>query len=149
MRWARSPGNQAMADSAPAEGDYLSGWQVAADANTASAMYPDQSLYPSNAAPELAKRINRNLAARRPDRDGRGQGLSGRHLVRANRCRRRSRFRRPLNAFEIMKAFIEAGAAGVHYEDQLASEKKCGHLAEGSDPDGGAYSQPDGGAACG
>ena len=107
---------------------YLSGWQVAADANTASAMYPDQSLYPANAAPELAKRINRTLQRADQIETSEGNGLSVETWFAPIVADAEAGFGGPLNAFEIMKAFIEAGAAGVHYEDQLASEKKCGHL---------------------
>ena len=107
---------------------YLSGWQVAADANTASAMYPDQSLYPANAAPELVKRINRTLQRADQIETSEGNGLSVETWFAPIVADAEAGFGGPLNAFEIMKAFIEAGAAGVHYEDQLASEKKCGHL---------------------
>jgi isocitrate lyase len=107
---------------------YLSGWQVAADANTASAMYPDQSLYPANAAPELAKRINKTLQRADQIETAEGKGLSVDTWFAPIVADAEAGFGGPLNAFEIMKAFIEAGAAGVHYEDQLASEKKCGHL---------------------
>jgi isocitrate lyase len=107
------------------EAIYCSGWQVAADANTSAQTYPDQSLYPADSVPKLVKRINR-AAARRPDRLGRGRAAP--RLVRADRRGRGGRLRRPLNAYELMKGMIEAGAAGVHFEDQLASEKKCGHL---------------------
>ena len=124
-------GNQAMQMvRAGLKAIYLSGWQVAADSNTASAMYPDQSLYPANAAPELCRRINRTL--QRADqiehseggpKDGKGRDWFAPIVADAE-----AGFGGPLNCFEIMKAFIEAGAAGVHFEDQLASEKKCGHL---------------------
>ena len=121
-------GNQAMQQvRAGLKAIYLSGWQVAADANTAGAMYPDQSLYPANAAPELCRRINRTL-----QRADQIEQAEGRHSVDTwfapIVADAEAGFGGPLNAFEIMKAFIEAGAAGVHYEDQLASEKKCGHL---------------------
>ena len=106
---------------------YLSGWQVAADANTAGAMYPDQSLYPANAGPELAKRINRAL--QRADQIETAEGkLSVDTWFAPIVADAEAGFGGPLNSFELMKAYIEAGAAGVHYEDQLASEKKCGHL---------------------
>ena len=107
---------------------YLSGWQVAADANTASAMYPDQSLYPANAAPELVRRINRTLQRADQIEVSEGRGLSVETWFAPIVADAEAGFGGPLNAFEIMKAFIEAGAAAVHYEDQLASEKKCGHL---------------------
>ncbi|WP_311029903.1 isocitrate lyase [Mesorhizobium koreense] len=122
-------GNQAMQQvRAGLKAIYLSGWQVAADANTASAMYPDQSLYPANAAPELVRRINRTLQRADQIEVSEGKGLSVETWFAPIVADAEAGFGGPLNAFEIMKAFIEAGAAGVHYEDQLASEKKCGHL---------------------
>ncbi|HHZ07645.1 MAG TPA: isocitrate lyase [Rhizobiales bacterium] len=122
-------GNQAMQMvRAGLKAIYLSGWQVAADANTASTMYPDQSLYPANAAPELAKRINRTLQRADQIETQEGNGLSVETWFAPIVADAEAGFGGPLNAFEIMKAFIEAGAAGVHFEDQLASEKKCGHL---------------------
>jgi isocitrate lyase len=122
-------GNQAMQQvRAGLKAIYLSGWQVAADANTASAMYPDQSLYPANAAPELVRRINRTLQRADQIEVSEGNGLSVDTWFAPIVADAEAGFGGPLNAFEIMKAFIEAGAAGVHYEDQLASEKKCGHL---------------------
>lgn len=105
---------------------YLSGWQVAADNNTAGAMYPDQSLYPANAAPDLCRRINRTL--QRADQIEHAEGKLSRDWLAPIVADAEAGFGGPLNSFEIMKAFIEAGAAGVHFEDQLASEKKCGHL---------------------
>jgi isocitrate lyase len=120
-------GNQAMQMvRAGLKAIYLSGWQVAADANTAGAMYPDQSLYPANAAPELCRRINRTL--RRADEIETAEGRVSRDWYAPIVADAEAGFGGPLNSFEIMKAFIEAGAAGVHFEDQLASEKKCGHL---------------------
>ncbi|UHD46971.1 isocitrate lyase [Aureimonas altamirensis] len=121
-------GNQAMQMvRAGLKAIYLSGWQVAADSNTASSMYPDQSLYPANAAPELCRRINRTL--QRADQIEHSEGrLSVDSWFAPIVADAEAGFGGPLNAFEIMKAFIEAGAAGVHFEDQLASEKKCGHL---------------------
>jgi isocitrate lyase len=120
-------GNQAMQMvRAGLKAIYLSGWQVAADANTAGAMYPDQSLYPANAAPELCRRINRTL--RRADEIETAEGSVSRDWYAPIIADAEAGFGGPLNSFEIMKAFIEAGAAGVHFEDQLASEKKCGHL---------------------
>src|SRR4029079_13220302 len=107
---------------------YLSGWQGAAEANTASAMYPDQSLYPANADTELVKRINRTLQRADQIETSEGKGLSVDTWFAPIVADAEAGFGGPLNAFEIMKAFIEAGAAGVHFEDQLASEKKCGHL---------------------
>jgi isocitrate lyase len=120
-------GNQAMQMvRAGLKAIYLSGWQVAADANTAGAMYPDQSLYPANAAPELCRRINRTL--QRADQIEASEGGAKRDWFAPIVADAEAGFGGPLNSFEIMKAFIEAGAAGVHFEDQLASEKKCGHL---------------------
>ncbi|HVG47613.1 MAG TPA: isocitrate lyase [Rubellimicrobium sp.] len=120
-------GNQAMQQvRAGLKAIYLSGWQVAADANTAGAMYPDQSLYPANAAPDLCRRINRTL--RRADEIEASEGNVTRDWYVPIVADAEAGFGGPLNSFEIMKAFIEAGAAGVHFEDQLASEKKCGHL---------------------
>ncbi|HVZ30667.1 MAG TPA: isocitrate lyase [Asticcacaulis sp.] len=120
-------GNQAMQMvRAGLKAIYLSGWQVAADSNTASAMYPDQSLYPANAAPELCRRINRTL--QRADQIEHAEGGAQRDWFTPIVADAEAGFGGPLNAYEIMKAFIEAGAAAVHFEDQLASEKKCGHL---------------------
>lgn len=122
-------GNQAMQQvRAGLKAIYLSGWQVAADSNTALSMYPDQSLYPANAAPELARRINRTLQRADQIETAEGKGLSVDTWFAPIVADAEAGFGGPLNAFEIMKAFIEAGAAGVHFEDQLASEKKCGHL---------------------
>ncbi|WP_342250723.1 isocitrate lyase [Sphingomonas sp. OTU376] len=120
-------GNQAMQMvRAGLKAIYLSGWQVAADANTAGQMYPDQSLYPANAGPELAKRINATL--QRADQIEHMEGGAKRDWFMPIVADAEAGFGGPLNCFEIMKAYIAAGAAGVHYEDQLASEKKCGHL---------------------
>ncbi|MGA1224825.1 MAG: isocitrate lyase [Phycisphaerales bacterium] len=105
---------------------YLSGWQVAADANLSGQTYPDQSLYPANSAPQLVRRINNALA--RADQLARQEGRRGTHWFAPIVADAEAGFGGPLNAFELMKSFIEAGAAGVHFEDQLASEKKCGHL---------------------
>jgi isocitrate lyase len=106
---------------------YLSGWQVAADANLADQMYPDQSLYPSNSVPAVVRRINNAL--RRADQiqvlDGRKEGPYWYAPIVADA---EAGFGGPLNAYELMREMIEAGAGGVHYEDQLASAKKCGHL---------------------
>ena len=120
-------GNQAMQMvRAGLEAIYLSGWQVAADANTAGAMYPDQSLYPANAGPELARRINRTL--QRADQIEASEGGAQRDWFVPIVADAEAGFGGALNCFEIMKAYIEAGVAAVHFEDQLASEKKCGHL---------------------
>ena len=120
-------GNQAMQMvRAGLKAVYLSGWQVAADANTAGAMYPDQSLYPANAGPELCRKINRTL--QRADQIEHSEGGAQRDWFAPIVADAEAGFGGPLNCFEIMKAYIEAGAAGVHFEDQLASEKKCGHL---------------------
>jgi isocitrate lyase len=105
---------------------YLSGWQVAADANMAGQMYPDQSLYPANSVPELVKKINHSLL--RADQIEFSEGNVSRHWLAPIIADAEAGFGGPLNAFELMKSMIEAGAAGVHFEDQLASEKKCGHL---------------------
>jgi isocitrate lyase len=105
---------------------YLSGWQVAADANLAGHMYPDQSLYPSNSVPQVVKRINQSL--QRADQIDHLEGRSGTHWFAPIIADAEAGFGGALNAFELMKMMIEAGAAAVHFEDQLASEKKCGHL---------------------
>ena len=105
---------------------YLSGWQVAGDSNVAGQVYPDQSLYPANSGPELARRINN--AFRRADQIEHAEGGAKRDYFLPIVADAEAGFGGPLNCFEIMKAYIEAGAAGVHFEDQLASEKKCGHL---------------------
>ncbi|HZR92527.1 MAG TPA: isocitrate lyase [Gaiellaceae bacterium] len=105
---------------------YLSGWQVAADANLAGHTYPDQSLYPANSAPALVRRINNALL--RADQIAWAEGDRETHWLVPIVADAEAGFGGPLNAFELMKAMIEAGAAGVHFEDQLASEKKCGHL---------------------
>jgi isocitrate lyase len=120
-------GNQAMQMvRAGLKAIYLSGWQAAADANTACSMYPDQSLYPANTGPELARRINRAL--QRADQVEHSEGGAKRDWFAPIVADAEAGFGGPLNCFEIMKAYIEAGVAGVHFEDQLASEKKCGHL---------------------
>jgi isocitrate lyase len=120
-------GNQAMQMArAGLEAIYLSGWQVAADSNVAGTMYPDQSLYPANSGPELCRRINRTF--QRADQIEHAEGGAKRDWFLPVVADAEAGFGGPLNTFEIMKAYIEAGAAGVHFEDQLASEKKCGHL---------------------
>jgi isocitrate lyase len=148
-------GNQAVQQvKAGLEAIYLSGWQVAADANLAGQTYPDQSLYPANSVPNVVRRINQALlradqiehaeARRIPGETARANGNGhdgGKARANGNGTRPAPRwwlapivadaeagFGGPLNAFELMKAMIEAGAAGVHFEDQLSSEKKCGHL---------------------
>jgi isocitrate lyase len=105
---------------------YLSGWQVAADANLAGQTYPDQSLYPVNSVPAVVRRINNALL--RADEIAWSEGNSDRDWLVPIVADAEAGFGGPLNAFELMKAMIAAGAAGVHWEDQLASEKKCGHL---------------------
>jgi isocitrate lyase len=106
---------------------YVSGWQVAADANTAGQTYPDQSLYPVNSVPQLVRRINHALL--RADRISWAEGEQpARHWLAPIVADAEAGFGGALNAFELMTAMIAAGAAGVHWEDQLASEKKCGHL---------------------
>lgn len=105
---------------------YLSGWQVAADANLAGQMYPDQSLYPANSVPHVVHRINHALM--RADQIEYAEGKVNRDWMVPILADAEAGFGGPLNAFELMKSMIEAGAAGVHFEDQLASEKKCGHL---------------------
>ena len=105
---------------------YLSGWQVAADANLSGQTYPDQSLYPATSAPTLVRRINNALL--RADQIAHGEGDDSLDWLAPIVADAEAGFGGPLNAFELMKAFIEAGAAAVHYEDQLSSEKKCGHL---------------------
>ncbi len=120
-------GNQAMQMvRAGLKAIYLSGWQVAADANVAGAMYPDQSLYPANSGPELARKINKTLS--RADQIEHMEGGAKRDWFAPILADAEAGFGGPLNCFEIMKAYIEAGVAGVHFEDQLASEKKCGHM---------------------
>jgi malate synthase A len=105
---------------------YVSGWQVAADANTAGQTYPDQSLYPADSVPSLVRRINR--AFQRADQIAHGEAQDGAPCYAPIIADAEAGFGGPLNAYELMKAMIEAGAAGVHFEDQVAAEKKCGHL---------------------
>ena len=105
---------------------YVSGWQVAADANLAGQTYPDQSLYPVNSGPALVRRINNALV--RADQVSWSAGTHDQHWLAPIVADAEAGFGGSLNAFELMRSMIEAGAAGVHFEDQLASEKKCGHL---------------------
>ena len=120
-------GNQAIQQvKAGLDAIYLSGWQVAADANNAGQMYPDQSLYPSSSVPEVVKRINNALL--RADQIATLEGDASTYWMVPIVADAEAGFGGPLNAFELMKSMIESGAAGVHFEDQLASEKKCGHL---------------------
>jgi isocitrate lyase len=109
---------------------YLSGWQVAADANTAGQTYPDQSLYPADSVPKVVRRINNALlrADRIEHSEGSSDGTDDRYWLAPIVADAEAGFGGPLNAYELMSAMIAAGAAGVHWEDQLASEKKCGHL---------------------
>jgi isocitrate lyase len=120
-------GNQAVQQvKAGLKAIYLSGWQVAADANLAGQMYPDQSLYPANSVPHVVKRINQAL--QRADQIEHAEGKSDTYWFAPIVADAEAGFGGPLNVFELMKSMIEAGAAGVHFEDQLSSEKKCGHL---------------------
>src|SRR5437667_7275683 len=120
-------GNQAVQQvKAGLKAIYLSGWQVAADANLAGQMYPDQSLYPANSVPQVVKRINQTL--QRADQIHHSEGKDDTNWFAPIVADAEAGFGGPLNVFELVKALVEAGAGGVHLEDQLASEKKCGHL---------------------
>ncbi|WP_205672187.1 isocitrate lyase [Ammoniphilus sp. YIM 78166] len=120
-------GNQAMQQvKAGLKAIYLSGWQVAADANLSGHMYPDQSLYPANSVPQVVKRINQTL--QRADQIQQAEGKGDTYWFAPIVADMEAGFGGPLNVFELTKAMIEAGAGGVHLEDQLSSEKKCGHL---------------------
>jgi isocitrate lyase len=120
-------GNQAVQQvKAGLKAIYLSGWQVAGDANLGETTYPDQSLYPANSVPSVVRRINNAL--RRADQIHWAEGKNGLDWYAPIVADAEAGFGGALNAYELMRSMIEAGAAGVHYEDQLASEKKCGHL---------------------
>jgi len=126
-------GNQAVQQvKAGLQAIYLSGWQVAADANLSGQTYPDQSLYPANSVPSVVRRINQALLRadqiEHSEAMENGNGAPRRHWLAPILADAEAGFGGPLNAFELMKGMIEAGAAGVHFEDQLSSEKKCGHL---------------------
>jgi len=120
-------GNQAIQQvAADLQAIYVSGWQVAADANLSGQMYPDQSLYPADSVPSLVRRINQALT--RADQIHHAEGKNGKYWFAPMVADAEAGFGGNLNAFELMKAMIEAGAACVHFEDQLSSAKKCGHL---------------------
>src|SRR6201995_1152483 len=120
-------GNQAMQQvKAGLDAIYLSGWQVAGDANLAGEMYPDQSLYPADSVPAVVRRINNTL--RRADELHHAEGDDSIDWLKPIVADAEAGFGGVLNAFELMKQMIDAGAAGVHFEDQLSSAKKCGHM---------------------
>src|SRR5579872_3425350 len=120
-------GNQAVQQvAAGLKAIYVSGWQAAADANDASKTYPDQSLYPADSVPNLVRRLNQALV--RSDQIHHAEGDSSTYWLAPLVADAEAGFGGNLNAFELMKSMIEAGAAGVHFEDQLSSAKKCGHL---------------------
>src|SRR5881394_2143812 len=120
-------GNQAVQQvKAGLKAIYLSGWQVAADANLAGQMYPDQSLYPANSVPDVVRKVNQAL--QRADQIYHAEGRNGVYWFAPIVADAEAGFGGNLNAFELMKAMIDAGAAAVHFEDQLASAKKCGHM---------------------
>src|SRR4051795_9603453 len=122
-----STGNQAVQQvKAGLEAIYVSGWQVAGDANVAGQMYPDQSLYPANSVPDVVRRINQALL--RADQIHHSEGEDDIDWLVPLVADAESGFGGHLNCFELMKAMIDASAAGVHFEDQLSSEKKCGHM---------------------
>src|SRR5213083_1103242 len=120
-------GNQALQQvRAGLKAIYLSGWQVAADANLAGQMYPDQSLYPSNSVPAVVRRINQTL--QRADQIHHAEGDDATYWMAPIVADAEAGFGGALHAYELTRSLVEAGAAGVHFEDQLASEKKCGHM---------------------
>ena len=122
-------GNQAVQQvQAGLKAIYVSGWQVAADANNAGTMYPDQSLYPADSVPNLCRRINNALQRADQVHHAEGKVAPGQTWFAPLVADAEAGFGGTLNAFELMKGMIEAGAACVHFEDQLSSAKKCGHL---------------------